>query len=157
MNPRLLLRNAAATATAIAHWPRAPAQAQTPPDAPRDDRAAWVAPRTRVTAPVLENLAANQLKARMPFEAAKGHDTDRRAVTHLEALGRTLRGIAPWLGVIGADGEEEKTRAHFADLTRRALAHALDSAGSSGERPMIRIQVPTDYTNYTVRLREGWR
>jgi hypothetical protein len=85
---------------------------------------------TRVTEPVLANLAANQLKAKMPVEAANGRTEDRRAVTHLEALGRTLGGIAPWLAVTGAADGEERTRARFAALTRQALANAVDPAAA---------------------------
>lgn len=91
-----------------------------------DERASWVAMLIRIVEPVLANLAANQLQARMPVEAAKSSWEDRRAVTHLEALGRTLCGIAPWLGVAGAADAEEKSRAHFAALARRALANAVD-------------------------------
>src|SRR5438093_475089 len=88
------------------------------PDRAGDERAEWVAMLTRVAEPVLAGLAANQLKARMPVETAKGNEAGRRAVTHLEALGRTLGGIAPWLGVAGVAGEEEKSRARFAALAR---------------------------------------
>jgi len=83
---------------------------------------------TRVARPVIANLASNQLKNRMPVEAAKGRVEDRRAVTHLEALGRTLAGIAPWLGVAQAAEAEEKVRADFASKTRQGLASAVDPA-----------------------------
>ncbi|MEA3213519.1 MAG: hypothetical protein QOE70_6576 [Chthoniobacter sp.] len=91
-----------------------------------EERAEWLAMLTRVAEPVLANLAANQLKARMPVEGAKGLAPERRAVTHLEALGRTLGGLAPWLGVAGVAEEEEKHRARFAALARQALANAVD-------------------------------
>ena len=52
---------------------------------------AWVARLTRIAEPVLSHLAAGTLKRSMPVEGG----ADRRAVTHLEALGRTLAGVAP--------------------------------------------------------------
>src|SRR5690242_21207571 len=53
----------------------------------------------------------------MPVEQAPG--TDRRSVTHLEAIGRLLAGIAPWLE-LGEDGTDEgRLRARYADLARR--------------------------------------
>ncbi len=55
------------------------------------DRAAWIALARRLADPVLTNLANGTLKARMPVEQAPG--TDRRSVTHLEALGRLLAGL----------------------------------------------------------------
>jgi hypothetical protein len=92
------------------------------------DRASWMAMLIRVAEPVIANLAANQLKLKMPVEAAPGRVEDRRAVTHLEALGRALGGIAPWLGNTTATDAEEKERVKFANLTRQALANAVDPA-----------------------------
>ena len=68
---------------------------QTPNTASAGDRDLWVATMRRLADPVLTNLADGTLKARMPVEQAAG--ADRRSVTHLEALGRLLAGIAPWL------------------------------------------------------------
>jgi hypothetical protein len=93
-----------------------------------DERAWWVATLTRVAEPVLANLAANQLKARMPVEGPKA--AERRNVTHLEALGRTLSGVAPWLVVAGAAETEEKRRANLATLARRGIANALDPSAA---------------------------
>ena len=59
------------------------------------DRDSWVAVMRRLADPVLTNLANGTLKARMPVEQAPG--ADRRGVTHLEALGRLMAGIAPWI------------------------------------------------------------
>lgn len=129
MNRRSFLQNATLAGVGIAHLGRASAESALPMQP--DDRAAWVTMLTRVAEPVLVNLAANTLKARMPVESAKGHAEERRAVTHLEALGRTLGGIAPWLGVHGASEAEENARGRFAAMTRQALTNAVapDAAG----------------------------
>jgi hypothetical protein len=91
--------------------------------APRggSDRDTWIAMLRRVAHPVLNNLANGTLKARMPVEQAAG--TDRRAVTHLEAIGRLAAGIAPWLELGG-----DPSAAQYAELTRRAIARAVDPA-----------------------------
>ena len=73
------------------------------PPAPAGDRDYWVAVLTRLAEPVLGNLAAGTLKARMPVEQAA--NADRRSVTHLEALGRLVAGIAPCSS--GRDGTRE--------------------------------------------------
>ncbi len=127
MNRRRFIQSVAVTGTVFAH---SGLGAAAPKAGESDDRAAWIAMLARVAEPVLANLAANQLKARMPVEAAQGHVEDRRAVTHLEALGRTLGGVAPWLGVTGAVETEERTRARFAKLARQALANAVDPAAA---------------------------
>src|SRR5882724_5341063 len=54
----------------------------------------------------------------MPIEQAAG--TDRRSVTHLEALGRLIAGIAPWI--------ELREDPRYADLALRAIARAVDPA-----------------------------
>jgi hypothetical protein len=90
------------------------------------DREIWVGVVRRLADPVLTNLAAGTLKARMPVEQASG--ADRKSVTHLEALGRLVAGLAPWIE-LGDDGSPEgKLRAECADLTRRAVARAVDPA-----------------------------
>jgi hypothetical protein len=95
--------------------------------APADDRAYWVSVVKRLADPVLGALARGQLKALMPVEIAPGGNVaGRRDVTHLEAVGRLLCGIAPWLE-LGADGTPEgEMRASYASLARRGIAAATD-------------------------------
>ena len=92
----------------------------------RGDRDAWIGVMRRLADPVLTNLANGTLKARMPVEQAAG--TDRRSVTYLEALGRLLAGIAPWIELASDDTPEGRIRAEYADLARRAIARAVDPA-----------------------------
>jgi hypothetical protein len=91
-----------------------------------DDRAYWVETLTRIAAPVLTNLAQGQLRARMPVEQRATTGQGRAGVTHLEAFGRTMTGIAPWLE-LGVDAAAEGAlRKRYIDLARAALAHAVD-------------------------------
>ena len=71
-------------------------QAQTSPT----DRQIWLKELDKMARPILSNLAENKLKEKMPVELAKNIDNaaNRTAVSYLEAFGRTLSGIAPWLG-----------------------------------------------------------
>src|SRR5712691_10607831 len=93
---------------------------------PQSDRDAWIAAMRRLADPVLTNLANGTLKARMPVEQAAG--ADRRSVTHLEALGRLIAGIAPWLELPADDTPEGRIRVEYAGLARRAIARAVDPA-----------------------------
>ncbi len=93
-----------------------------------DDRRAWVDLLVRIAHPVLDALAHHRLKATMPVEAA--HPDDRARVTHLEALGRTLAGIAPWLEAPGLSGDEAAQRDALAGLAREALRAACDPASA---------------------------
>lgn len=96
---------------------------QTAP-APQDDRATWIALLRRLADPVLTNLANGTLKARMPVEQAAG--ANRRNVTHLEAIGRLLAGMAPWIELVADASPEGKLRADYAELSRRSIARAVD-------------------------------
>jgi hypothetical protein len=95
---------------------------------PADDRAYWVTVAQRLSEPVLTNLAAGTLRARMPVEEADG--AGRRSVSHLEAFGRLLAGIAPWLELPLDATPEGRLRARYADLARRALAVAVDPSSA---------------------------
>lgn len=92
----------------------------------RDDRKYWLDVLTRVARPVLENLAEGRLRERMPVETAPNAAPDRNRYTHLEAVGRLLAGIAPWLE-LGADSSAEgEQRRRWAELARAGMAAATD-------------------------------
>jgi hypothetical protein len=97
-----------------------------PPGAPAGDRVYWASVATRLADPVLTNLARGTLKARMPVEEQAG--ANRGPVTHLEALGRLLAGLAPWLELPPDDTAEGRTRVRLLDLARRAVSAAVDPA-----------------------------
>jgi len=90
------------------------------------EREYWVTVARRLSEPVLTNLAAGTLRARMPVEQVEG--AGRGQVSHLEAFGRLLAGIAPWLDLPAEATPEGRLRARYADLARRALAAAVDPA-----------------------------
>jgi hypothetical protein len=90
------------------------------------DRASWVGHMQKLADPVLNNLAAETLKARMPVEQAPG--AKRESVTHLEALGRLIAGMAPWLELAPDNTDEGRLRARYAELARRAIDRAVDPA-----------------------------
>jgi hypothetical protein len=96
-----------------------PEEAQTRQEAfvaGESNRKVWYGYAQKLIWPVLRNLAAGTLRARMPVEQAA--HSDRRGVTHLEAFGRLLAGIAPWIesGTAPADGQ----------LVLQALDRAVD-------------------------------
>ena len=92
--------------------------------APSDDRSYWVSVMEKIARPVLENLARRELKLKMPVEEQPG--AKRKSCTHLEAFGRLLCGIAPWLALENVSGDEGKLQAEFIKLARTALDAATD-------------------------------
>jgi hypothetical protein len=98
------------------------------PAAPRptSDRDYWLTTLLRIAEPMLTAAAQGQLKATMPVEAASGQQEGRRQVTHLEALGRTLAGLAPWLELPNAPPAELARQTRYAELARQAIAHGVN-------------------------------
>ncbi|HEY9075672.1 MAG TPA: DUF2264 domain-containing protein [Anaerolineaceae bacterium] len=107
------------------------------------DRKYWLDILQRLAKPVLESLSRGELRLRMPIEAKPGSFEPRENFTHLEALGRLLAGIAPWLGCKGLAGEEEALRQKYACLARQAIAAAVDPSSpdtmnfSCGQQPIV--------------------
>lgn len=92
---------------------------------PLQDRKVWVNALMKIATPVMQNLADGTLKKNFPFESLST-DPDRREVSFLEAVGRTLCGIAPWLE-LGVDTTEEgQQRSKLINLTIRGLKNAVD-------------------------------
>ena len=118
LSRREALRTASAAllAPGLALRPSANRHAQQPLDAAAPGIKAWSGYATKLAEPVLRNLANGTLRARMPVEQAP--NTDRRAVTHLEAFGRLLAGIAPWIESGAAPG--------YPQLVLHALDRAVD-------------------------------
>ena len=91
------------------------------------DRQLWISTLDRIARPVLTNLAAGTLKRNLPFESLSD-DPNRKEVSRLEAFGRTVCGIAPWLELGPDDSPEGRLRAEYIDLTLQALANSADPA-----------------------------
>lgn len=89
-----------------------------------EDREVWINTLTKIADPVLTNLANNTLKKNMPQESL-----DKKRVTvysHLEAVGRTICGIAPWLELGEDETEEGKLRGKYIELTLKGLSNAVN-------------------------------
>ncbi|MDF2926934.1 MAG: hypothetical protein K0R57_5848 [Paenibacillaceae bacterium] len=103
-------------------------------------RKQWLEWMLQIGKPVLVALAERKLKERMPVQ---GKLDDRSEYTHLEALGRLLVGMAPWLELTGLTGEEEECRGMMAHLAREAIDAATDPASpdfmnfSRGHQPIV--------------------
>ena len=93
---------------------------------------------------MLSALAKNRLKATMPVESAAGQQPGRMVVSHLEALGRTMAGLAPWLELSADDDVDESlTRQRYLDLARQAIANGVNPKSpdylnfTNGGQPLV--------------------
>jgi hypothetical protein len=108
-----------------------------------DDRQFWVEVLNKVAAPVLQAASQKRLKQEMPVEAPHGNVADRRQFTYLEALGRLLSGMAPWLESGPETGAEGKLRNQYTEWTRMAIESGTDPASpdflnfNKGSQPVV--------------------
>jgi hypothetical protein len=119
------------------------AAAQASAQPAESDRQYWVRTLSKIADPVLASLAAGTLKRNMPVECAAGNVADRRKYSHLEAIGRLLSGIAPWLEAPLDPGPERDLQQRYADLARRAIRSACDPSSPDflnfheGSQPLV--------------------
>lgn len=142
MNRRHFVSSAARLGAASAAQGLTPALAHGQPVGrmPNTDRAAWVGRAITIFGPVLRALAAGRLRATMPVESS---GTGRAEVTHLEAVGRTLMGLAPWLDLPATPDAEGTRRAEFARLVHDGLDQGTRPGGpdllnfDKGSQPLV--------------------
>jgi len=89
------------------------------------DRQLWLNYMDKIARPVLSNLASDALKKNMPVEFA-ANAAERKAVSYLEAFGRTLSGIAPWLNLEGGSKDEMQMRNQYREWALKAIANATN-------------------------------
>lgn len=85
----------------------------------------WVASVIRIIKPVLEPLSQDRLKSIMPIEGKNGREVYEKC-TYLEALGRILTGIAPWLQLEDMSEAEKAQRDEIISLVHKCLENATD-------------------------------
>jgi hypothetical protein len=108
-----------------------------------DDRQFWIRTLTQVSNPVLKALNERKLRVMMPVEAPHGNAKERQQFTYLEAMGRLLAGISPWLETATLDGSEAGLRQQYADLARGAIDAGTDPKSpdfmnfSQGAQPLV--------------------
>lgn len=109
---------------------------------PHNDRAYCVSMVTKIARPVLTALSKGVLKKSMPVEASPKAE-GRPQVTHLEALGRTLAGLAPWLELGPDNTPEGKLRQEFIALALAAIKNGVDPSSPDylnfavGNQPLV--------------------
>lgn len=90
------------------------------------DREQWVKWLWKISYPVIHNLAEGTLHQNMPIETVNGNPAGYDEIAHLEAVGRTLAGVAPWLALPDDDTEEGKLRKQMREEVLKGLKNAVD-------------------------------
>ena len=135
-----------------------------------NNRLQWVRVMDKVVRPVFENMANNKLRALMPTEISPVSDNPKQRIEaqYLEALGRALSGIAPWLQQEGGSAEEVKLRAQYRKWVLASIKNATDSTQKDfvlwkGGQPLVDasffalglVRAPWIWENLDVRTKQN--
>lgn len=90
------------------------------------DRIYWSNLLYKIASPVIFNLANSTLKKNMPVEKAPGYYLKAEKVTYLEAVGRTMAGVAPWLALPDDDTREGQLRKKLREALLTGIANSVD-------------------------------
>ncbi len=91
-----------------------------------EDRTYTISLLRRIVDPVLIPLSENRLKREFPCREWERQD-ENFSTTYLQAFGRSLSGMSPWLSLGFDSSEEGQLRRQYAAIARKALANAVDS------------------------------
>ncbi|MCC9135605.1 DUF2264 domain-containing protein [Pontibacter silvestris] len=111
---------------------------------PQNDRKNWLNYMDKVARPVMMNLANDELKKNMPVVLSSRIDNkaSREKVAYLEAFGRVMSGIGPWLNLEGGSKEEVALRNQYRQWAVKAMANAVNPSARDyvqweGGQPLV--------------------
>ena len=91
-----------------------------------DDRLYWANLLYKIAYPVVHNLAEGTLTKNMPLETPPNYGLKVQKVTYMEAIGRTMSGIAPWLALPDDNTTESVMRKQLRTDLLRGLPRCVD-------------------------------
>lgn len=90
------------------------------------DRSYWAGLAYRMAEPVLSNMAKGELHKNMLVEVSPNWDGRDINVTYMEAFGRLMAGIAPWLALPDDDTDEGAKRKQLREWALASYKNAVD-------------------------------
>ncbi|SMD14640.1 DUF2264 domain-containing protein [Pedobacter nyackensis] len=93
-----------------------------------EDREFWVKSLYKISYPVIHNLANETLKKNMPLAHNPDYGLNLTKVTYLEAVGRTMAGVAPWLALPDDETKEGKMRKTMRLELLKGLTNSVNPA-----------------------------
>ncbi len=99
-----------------------------PRKAAMTDREYWVSQACKMATPILENMAKGELQKNMQTEYSPSFDNRNRKVVYMEAFGRLMAGIAPWLALPDDDTAEGQQRRQLREWALASYRNAVDPA-----------------------------
>jgi hypothetical protein len=90
------------------------------------DRAYWISLLQKISAPVLDNMSKGELRKNMKIEVSPAWDGRPKDVAYMEAFGRLIAGIAPFVALPEEDSPEGEIRKKLKGQIQQSLAHAVN-------------------------------
>ena len=93
---------------------------------PVNDRTQWVDLCYKIAQPVLENMSKGELQKNMQLELSPTWDGRDKRVAYMEAFGRLMAGISPWLELPDDDTAEGIQRKQLREWALKSYAQSVD-------------------------------
>lgn len=95
-------------------------------DKTKSDRAYWVSLLDKIATPVLSPMSRGELKKYMAVAVSPSWDNRNKNVAYMEALGRLLAGIAPFLALPVDESKEGQVRKRLLLQAQQSLQQAVN-------------------------------
>jgi len=90
------------------------------------DRTYWADMLYQLSEPILSNMSKGELKKNMILELSPTWDNRNKDVSYLEAFGRLMAGVAPWLNLPDDDTPEGVKRKQIREWAIQSCKNAVD-------------------------------
>ncbi|MDR3367234.1 MAG: DUF2264 domain-containing protein, partial [Prevotellaceae bacterium] len=90
------------------------------------DRKYWADLLYKISEPVLSNMSRGELVKNMELELSPTWDGRSKTVSYMEAFGRLMAGLAPWLALPEDDTQEGKQRKQLLEWALKSYANAVN-------------------------------
>lgn len=94
------------------------------------DRTFWCNTLYRIAAPILSNMSKGELQKNMLVELSPTWDGRDKRVTYMEAFGRTMAGLAPWLSLPDDNTDESTQRKQLRQWALKSYVNSVDPSSS---------------------------
>ncbi len=105
-----------------------PIQAKKKVETPTTDRQQWADLCYKIARPILENMSKGELQKNMNVELSPTWDGRETQVCYMEAFGRLMAGITPWIALPDDGTPEGKQRKQLHDWAIQSYKNAVDPA-----------------------------
>ena len=93
---------------------------------PPSDRQQWADLCYKIAQPILENMSKGELQKNMQLELSPTWDGRDKRVAYMEAFGRLMAGISPWLSLPADNTTEGQQRRQLQEWALQAYKNAVD-------------------------------